>query len=235
MKNYKMPKQVGWLIPGLEVKRWFLISFIGLLMLCFGAMVLWNMEPLIFLFGWLKEFAKTVPTNIAATIFIIVGVVLFVKGWQNTNYSMLDINDEREKNAVLENLYKKRKLNRGPKIVAVGGGTGLSTLLAGIKKYTNNITAVVTVGDDGGSSGRLRDEFGVLPPGDIRNCIAALGDEDSAIHDLFQSRFKKGTGLEGHSFGNLFLSVLCEITGNMFNAVKESSNSFSVMTKSTIL
>ena len=97
-------------------------------------------------------------------------------------------------------------------------------LLRGIKKYTNNITAVVTVGDDGGSSGRLREDMGILPPGDIRNCIAALADDDDLITELFQYRFKKGEGLEGHSFGNLFLTALCAITGNMVKAVKESSN-----------
>ena len=89
---------------------------------------------------------------------------------------------------ILEKLYQKRKLNRGPKIVAIGGGTGLSMLLKGIKNITNNITAVVTVGDDGGSSGRLREEMGVLPPGDIRNCIAALADDEDLVTKLFQYR-----------------------------------------------
>ena len=125
--------------------------------------------------------------------------------------------------SVLEKLYRRRKLNKGAKIVAVGGGTGLSMLLRGIKKYTNNITAIVTVGDDGGSSGRLREEMGILPPGDIRNCIAALGDDEGLITELFQYRFKMGEGLEGHSFGNLFLTALCSITGDMVRAVKESS------------
>lgn len=97
-------------------------------------------------------------------------------------------------------------------------------LLRGIKKYTNNVTAIVTVGDDGGSSGRLREEMGVLPPGDIRNCIAALADDEDMITELFQYRFKNGEGLEGHSFGNLFLTALCSITGDMVRAVKESSN-----------
>ena len=127
-------------------------------------------------------------------------------------------------NSLLERLYRRSKLNKGAKIVAIGGGTGLSMLLKGIKKYTNNITAVVTVGDDGGSSGRLREELGILPPGDIRNCIAALADDENLITELFQYRFKNGEGLEGHSFGNLFLTALCAITGNMVKAVKESSN-----------
>ena len=101
-------------------------------------------------------------------------------------------------------------------------------LLKGIKKITNNITAVVTVGDDGGSSGRLREEMGVLPPGDIRNCIAALADDEDLVTKLFQYRFKSGEGLEGHSFGNLFLTALCSITGDMVRAVKESSNVLSI-------
>ena len=101
-------------------------------------------------------------------------------------------------------------------------------LLRGIKNITNNVTAVVTVGDDGGSSGRLREEMGVLPPGDIRNCIAALADDEDLVTKLFQYRFKTGEGLEGHSFGNLFLTALCSITGDMYRAVKESSNVLSI-------
>lgn len=115
------------------------------------------------------------------------------------------------------------KLDHGPKIVAIGGGTGLSTLLRGIKKITNNITAVVTVGDDGGSSGILREQMGVLPPGDIRNCIAALADDDNIVTKLFQYRFKTGEGLGGHSFGNLFITAMTAICGDMVSAIKESS------------
>jgi uncharacterized cofD-like protein len=141
---------------------------------------------------------------------------------------MLDLHNGKENETILEALYRRRILNRGPKIVAVGGGTGLSMLLKGVKKITNNLTAVVTVGDDGGSSGRLREEMGVLPPGDIRNCIAALADDEDLVTKLFQYRFKTGEGLEGHSFGNLFLTALCSITGDMVRAVKESSNVLSI-------
>ncbi|MBR2069745.1 MAG: YvcK family protein [Candidatus Gastranaerophilales bacterium] len=115
------------------------------------------------------------------------------------------------------------KLDHGPKIVAIGGGTGLSTLLRGIKKITNNITAIVTVGDDGGSSGRLREQMGVLPPGDIRNCIAGLADDDNIVTKLFQYRFKTGEGLEGHSFGNLFITAMTAVCGDMVTAIRESS------------
>ena len=115
------------------------------------------------------------------------------------------------------------KLEHGPEIVAIGGGTGLSMLLRGIKKITNNITAVVTVGDDGGSSGRLREQMGVLPPGDIRNCVAALADDDDIVSTLFQYRFRNGEGLEGHSFGNLFITAMTAVCGDMVTAIKESS------------
>lgn len=138
----------------------------------------------------------------------------------------MDMDSVKGNSSILEKLYRRRKLNKGAKIVAIGGGTGLSMLLRGIKKYTNNVTAIVTVGDDGGSSGRLREEMGILPPGDIRNCIAALADDEDMITELFQYRFKNGEGLEGHSFGNLFLTALCAITGDMVRAVKESSNVF---------
>ncbi|MBR1461693.1 YvcK family protein [bacterium] len=119
-------------------------------------------------------------------------------------------------------------MNRGPRIVAVGGGTGLSMLLSGIKNITNNITAVVSVGDDGVSSGRLRESLDILPPGDIRHCMTALADDEDLVTKLFKYRFKNGEGLEGHSFGNLFLTAMCAITGDMASAVKASANVISI-------
>ena len=108
-------------------------------------------------------------------------------------------------------------------MVAIGGGTGLSTLLRGLKAHTPHITAIVTVADHGGSSGRLRRELGVLPPGDFRNCFAALADDEALITQLFQYRFGQGEGLNGHSFGNLFITAMIKITGDFEKAVKESS------------
>jgi uncharacterized cofD-like protein len=105
------------------------------------------------------------------------------------------------------------------KIVAMGGGTGLSTLLRGLKKYTHNLTALVSVADDGGSSGKLRTEFGSLPPGDIRNCLVALSEEESLMSKLFQYRFETNGSLDGHSFGNLFLTAMSEISGGFDKAV----------------
>lgn len=228
MKNifkHRIPKDAGWLIPGLEIKRWFALIFLGSVLIVAGILTL--SDP-VQVYNFLKDLKESVNVDVVATITIILGAIFFFKGWQRTNLSMLDIHDEKDKENVLETLYRRKKLNKGPKVVAIGGGTGLSMLLRGLKKITNNITAVVTVGDDGGSSGRLREEMGVLPPGDIRNCIAALADDEDLITKLFQYRFDVGEGLKGHSFGNLFLTALCSITGNMVRAVRESSNVLSI-------
>lgn len=227
-KDIKMPKDAGWLLPGLQVKRWFAMIFFGSLLILLGTMIVFNMRPVFFTMEFIRHIAEIAPSGAVGIAVGAIGAILFFKGWQKTNLSMLDLNNGKESGTILEALYRRRKLNRGPKIVAIGGGTGLSMLLKGIKKITNNVTAIVTVGDDGGSSGRLREEMGVLPPGDIRNCIAALADDEDLVTKLFQYRFKKGEGLEGHSFGNLFLSALCSITGDMVTAVKESSNVLSI-------
>lgn len=226
--KFRMPKDAGWLLPGMQIKRWFGLIILGTLSSLLGLSILFNMKPVFFAIGVLKYIALSVNQELLGLILLVVGIYFFIKGWKHTNYSILDLSEDRDRHALLESLYKRRKLNYGPKIVAVGGGTGLSTMLKGIKNITNNITAVVTVGDDGGSSGRLRQEMGILPPGDIRNCIAALADDEDLVTKLFQYRFKTGEGLEGHSFGNLFLTALCAITGNMVKAVQESSKVLSI-------
>ncbi len=224
----KIPKDAGWLLPGLEIKRWFLLLIIGALSAAVGLCIIYNLKPVYSLIKMIMKLTQMLPSEIIGWALIVIGGLLFFIGWLKTNYSILDVSNERNRHAVLEDLYRRRKLNRGPKIVAIGGGTGLSTMLKGIKKITNNITAVVTVGDDGGSSGKLREEMGVLPPGDIRNCIAALADDEDLVTKLFQYRFKDCAGLSGHSFGNLFLTALCSITGDMVRAVKESSKVLSI-------
>lgn len=226
--SMRIPKDAGWLIPGLQVKRWFVLIFAGAVMMAFGLLILCDIKPVFYTMEFVRKVASKISTEWIAFTIVMFGAAMFFKGWQKTNLSILDLNNGREKETILEALYRRRKLNRGPKIVAIGGGTGLSMLLKGIKHITNNITAVVTVGDDGGSSGRLREDMGILPPGDIRNCIAALADDEDLITKLFQYRFKSGEGLEGHSFGNLFLTALCSITGDMVRAVKESSNVLSI-------
>lgn len=228
MKKIRMPKQMGWLVPGLQVKRWFALILVGTILMTFGILILFDIRPVYYTMKFISKIANTVSTEWLAFGIIMIGVAFFFKGWRMTNLSMLGMKDSRQNDILLENLYRRRKLNRGPRIVAIGGGTGLSMLLSGIKNITNNITAVVTVGDDGGSSGRLRESMGILPPGDIRHCITALADDEDLITKLFKYRFDNGEGLEGHSFGNLFLTALCDITGNMVSAVKASANVISI-------
>ncbi len=223
-KNVKVTKDVGWLIPGLNVKRWLFLIFLGSVLMILGFLIIFDIRPIYQTMELIRKAALILPTEILAVAVILIGAVVFFNGWKKTTLALMDMDSPKRVGTLLERFYRKSKLNKGAKVVAIGGGTGLSMLLRGIKSYTNNITAVVTVGDDGGSSGRLREDMGILPPGDIRNCIAALADDDDLITELFQYRFKKGEGLEGHSFGNLFLTALCAITGNMVKAVKESSN-----------
>jgi len=123
---------------------------------------------------------------------------------------------------VFDTISNYQKKEKGPRIVALGGGTGLSTLLRGLKQFSHNLTAVVTVADDGGSSGQLRQNLGILPPGDIRNCLAALSNDEELLTQVFQYRFGERAGVNGHSLGNLFISALTDITGSFEEAVAES-------------
>jgi uncharacterized cofD-like protein len=130
---------------------------------------------------------------------------------------------------MVDSLTTHRRKEKGPRVVVIGGGHGLSMLLRGLKSYTHRLTAVVTVADDGGSSGRLRQSMGILPPGDLRNCLAALSDDETMVTQLFQYRFANGSGaLEGHSFGNLFISALSDITGSFEDAIAESGKVLAV-------
>lgn len=129
---------------------------------------------------------------------------------------------------MVDELANYRRRERGPRIATIGGGHGLSTLLRGLKTYTRNLTAIVTVADDGGSSGRLRETYGILPPGDIRNCLAALSNDEQMLTQLFRYRFSGAGELDGHSFGNLFITALAEITGSFEEAIAESGKVLSV-------
>ena len=228
IKKIKIPKQAGWLIPGLQVKRWFALILAGAVLMTIGILILFDLQPIYNTMQFISKIATKISTEWLAFGIVMIGAAIFFKGWQKTNLSILDMDDDRNNDILLEHLYRRRKLNRGPRIVAVGGGTGLSMLLSGVKNITNNITAVVSVGDDGGSSGRLRESMGILPPGDIRHCITALADDEDLVNKLFKYRFDNGEGLEGHSFGNLFITALCAITGNMVSAVQASSRVLSI-------
>jgi uncharacterized cofD-like protein len=152
-----------------------------------------------------------------------IGGLSFGIGFYFFNRTLVQTVRGNDNQPILDKLWEQHIAVSGPKIVAIGGGHGLSALLSGLKRYTTNLTAIVTVADDGGSSGRLRRELGVLPPGDFRMCIAALADDENLVTQLFQYRFGSGSGLSGHSFGNLFIAAMAELTGSFEKAVLESS------------
>ncbi len=213
-----------WFLPGLGVKRWLLVAALGAVLFVNGVSRWLTDEGAHIGINELVDWmiGDFFPPADLSYVFITVGVVLIALGiwrWLNSIVTAVKpYGTERMIDALLEG-----RLKRGYKIVAVGGGTGLSTMLRGLKKHTTNLTAVVTVSDDGGSSGRLQKELGVLPPGDIRNCLVALADDEALVTDLFRYRFTEGDGLTGHSFGNLFLAAMTGITGNFDEAVKVSS------------
>jgi uncharacterized cofD-like protein len=224
-RRVRIVRQASWLLPGLSIKRWIGMSLAGAFLLLLGLAMYLNLHPIAYTIELFRTLAPLIPPHISGPLLILTGILCLLVGSRNTYASVFTAMRPvgGEANDLLETLMRQRKLERGPRIVVIGGGTGLSTLLRGLKHYTTNLTAVVTVGDDGGSSGRLREEQGIIPPGDIRNCIAALADEEHLITSLFQYRFKTGQGLEGHSFGNLFLTAMCRVTGDMMSAIKESS------------
>jgi len=229
---YRARQWSKWLSPGLSVKRWLLISVTGLLTVTLGLAIWTKLTPvyyiLEFIKGALANLTTWVPNYISGPLVLIVGIGLIVLGQTRTLGSIQDALDPEGGGELIDALIDRSRLLRGPKIVAIGGGTGLSTLLRGLKLYSSNITAIVTVADDGGSSGRLRRELGGIPPGDIRNCIAALADEEKLITELFQYRFEAGEGLSGHSFGNLFLTAMTAVTGDIERSIAASSKVLAV-------
>ncbi|MBD0267165.1 MAG: YvcK family protein [Cyanobacteria bacterium Co-bin8] len=228
----RINRWMGWLAPGLLVKRWLFLSVAGVLLVGFGMLVWLKLTPVFYtgqLVGSvLRLITRFFPSYISGPLAILTGVLIILWGQTRTLGVITDVLMPGQEEELLDVLLTQRRLSRGPKIVVLGGGTGLSNLLRGLKQFSSNITAIVTVADDGGSSGRLRREIGVLPPGDIRNCLAALADEEKLLTELFQYRFKAGSGLVGHSFGNLFLTAMNEITGNLEQAVEASSKVLAV-------
>jgi len=221
-----------WLSPGLLVKRWLVISAGGVLLTSLGVAIWVKLTPIFFLIQFLadllEKIAAIVPSYVSGPVAILSGLFLIFWGQTRSLGSITEVLRPDGDEELIDVLLAHRRLNRGPRIVVIGGGTGLSTLLRGLKDYSANITAIVTVADDGGSSGRLRREIGVLPPGDIRNCLAALADEEKLLTELFQYRFRAGDGLVGHSFGNLFLTAMSEITGDLEQAIAASSKVLAV-------
>ena len=220
---------VRWLQPGLGVKRWLLLAALGATLFVNGVSRYVTDEGVALNVNeWVDSIVNEfLPPSYLSWIFMIVGALLVALGiWRWLN-SIVSAVTPFGTNSMIDAIIGRR-LERGYRIVVVGGGTGLSTMLRGLKKITTNLTAVVTVSDDGGSSGRLQKELGVLPPGDIRNCLVALADDEALVTELFRYRFREGEGLSGHSFGNLFLAAMTGITGNFDEAIKVSSRVLNV-------
>ncbi len=206
-----------WLYPGMKVKRWIFTSLLGIVIVGIGAALSAGEYALIRAFG---------------IVWMLCGMILIVMGMAKMIVSLLTLFLPKGERELVNILYQKRYLERGPKIVTIGGGHGLSHLIYGLKEYTSNITAIVTVADSGGSSGRLREEFNIVAPGDIRNCLVALADAPALMGDLFQFRFSQESELKGHNFGNLFLTAMVQITeGDFEKAVKETSKVLAIRGK----
>lgn len=216
-RNYKAWSIFKWLYPGMRIKRWGFLSLLGIVLILIGVSGATRLP---------RDFAGAVIYVYYANA--VLGIILIILGFKNMMVSVVSLLLPHKEGHLIDIMYQKRFLEQGPRIVALGGGTGLSTILHGIKEYTSNITAIVTVADDGGSSGRLRQQFDIVAPGDIRNCLVALAADETMMQELFQYRFGKETEFGGHSFGNLFITAMTQVTGDFEKAVKESSKVLSI-------
>lgn len=215
---------IDWLKPGIKVKRWIIFGILGVLLIAFGFTELVNRRLYDLYYKVFYTFL-----NLSGIFVIYISVTEVMKSiivLINTGYVKMSLDSKKIESLI----YEKRLLVKGPKIVVIGGGTGLSTMLRGLKYYTSNITAIVTVGDNGGGSGALREDLGMLPPGDIRNCLLALADTEPIMEDLLQYRFKDGR-LKNQSFGNLFLAAMAGISENFEEAVQKMSSVLAVTGK----
>src|SRR5947208_3446284 len=218
-----------WLMPGLEVKRWLLLLTVAILIIDLGASyALKSLYSEVTFPGYVATLTlQFVPKAIRAVIFVVAGVSLLLFAIIKLQRSVIGPFLPGSDRSMADMIYAFRTRNRGPRLVAIGGGTGMSTLLRGLKQYTSNLAAVVTVADDGGSSGRLREEYRILPPGDFRQCLVALADAEPLVKQLFNHRFREGS-LDGHSFGNLFIMAMADITGSFEHALRDSGRVLAV-------
>ena len=216
-----MKHSLEWLYPGLGIKRWILLAFAGAALMMAAAIFtvgeLWSPDLLKGLgLSWLH--GRHYAAALLAIDCVVLGALMAYVGARRAWLF------QRTSPETVAEIREAGRLARGARVVAVGGGNGLAALLRGLKTHTSNLTAVVTMADDGGSSGALRRDMGMPPPGDLRNCLVALADDESMMSRLFQYRFPDGGGLQGHSFGNLFMAALAEVTGDFELAVQESTH-----------
>ncbi|MCX7923651.1 MAG: YvcK family protein [Clostridia bacterium] len=217
-------RTVDWFRPGIRIKRWIFLAAVGIASISFGLSFM------------VREIYRSLIQNLLSVLLIISGCVFIfisIKYIVKTVFNAISNSGFRislDSDRLSNLLFEKRILIKGPKIVAIGGGTGLSTMLRGLKVYSSNVTAIVTVADDGGGSGVLRQDLGMLPPGDIRNCILALADTEPIMEKLLQYRFEDGM-LKGQSFGNLFLAAMDGISTSFEEAVRKMSDVLAVTGK----
>ena len=224
-----------WLYPGMKMKRWLLLFAVGVLLVSLGIALVFNykyldqIEEEIFrlMYMSLGSYNYAITTFIGFCV-VVIGSSCMMLATRQIIRSIIVVLMPESSDRLVDVIYEKRKLGRGPAVTVIGGGHGLSVLLRGIKASTSNVSAVVTVADDGGSSGRLREELGIIPPGDLRNCLVALADTEPLMEKLFQYRFEGESALAGHSFGNLFLAAMHEVTGDMETALLEASKVLAV-------
>lgn len=233
MRVKGLTSSLKWLYPGMRVKRWLVLIPVGLTVAIAGVVSLAGMRVFdVVATGWTKAYeifglhSDDPNTQMAVGLGLIaLGLLLIFVSLRQVVRSITSVVSPELHGRLADVVFQRRYLSQGQSIVVIGGGTGLSTMLRGLKQYTSNLAAVVTVTDDGGSSGRLKRDMGVLPPGDIRNCLVALADAEPLMTELFQHRFGKGEeGLDGHSFGNLLIAAMTRITGDFERAVKETSS-----------
>jgi uncharacterized cofD-like protein len=224
-----------WLYPGMHVKRWIVLLMVGFMAFALAcAMFLaWIYRtiavPEPFTDPVQALTLQFIPHPFREVLVGTFGLTLTVMAICKFYSSLMEVVSEpRKRERLVDLVYARRLLKTGPKIVTIGGGTGQAVLLRGLKEYTNNLTAIVTVVDDGGSSGRLRREFGALPPGDVRQCIGALAIAEPLMTRLLNYRFSKGDGLEGHSLGNLMMLAMADLTGNFESGIRELSRVLAV-------
>jgi uncharacterized cofD-like protein len=224
--NLSLRGGLRWLYPGMRMKRWGLLALSSTALVVFALLEIVGKERIRLLYRLLPETGGSRYVLIA--VFFLLGIIGFSLGVAQLVRSIArGVAPGRDEKAA-DLIYRTRVLERGPRVVALGGGTGLSTLLRGLKETTSNLTAVVTVMDDGGSSGRLRTELDVLPPGDVRNCILALAEDEERMARLFQHRFSGPSELDGHSLGNLLLVGMEQATGGFDRAIEEMSHILNV-------
>ncbi|MFZ5945731.1 MAG: gluconeogenesis factor YvcK family protein [Bacillota bacterium] len=213
-----------WLYPGLGIKRWLGLGVLGFTLVSVGMAIISN-TPIL---GIIELRIKELVINLlgehifwGGLLVLAVGCLLLIKSFREVVRAFIKAVFPEFARSQVRPIHQEKFLRRGPKIVVIGGGTGLSVLLRGLKEYTSNITAIVSVADDGGSSGRLRNQLGILPPGDVRNCMIALADKEALMDEVLNYRFKQGAELNGHNLGNLFLAAMSDIYGNFEEAVRQ--------------